>query len=407
MKKTISVMALASIFAAGSAMASGWRIPEQSVDSTAKAGANIASSTRADTAYFNPANMSWMEDTWILEADLTYLYLSPIDYDDARNPFFDGSSEDENFLIPTGFVVTPSYGGARFGLAITAPGGLAKRWKDPYPRATAEKFSLEVIETNPTVSYGLGDKFSAAVGARMVYAYAEVKSDASGIGRALARKMDGSTIEWGWNAALAFQATDKLNISTTYRSKIDLDFDSSAKLNLGGNIGRLGAKVSVPLPAVYALSVAYDVLDNLNVELTWDRTFWSEYDTLDFDFTPMIPGNPFEAPRPKDWDDTNALRIGLTYGLNDTVTLMGGFAYDKNPAPTRNIGFELPDSDAWIYSIGMQYKVNEQMDLGIAALYDYKEERSVKVNPNAPPSPYGKFTNASALLITVGLNYRF
>ena len=75
MKKKISVLALASIFAAGSAMASGWRIPEQSVDSTAKAGANIASSTRGDTAYYNPANMSWMADTWHLEADLTYLYL--------------------------------------------------------------------------------------------------------------------------------------------------------------------------------------------------------------------------------------------------------------------------------------------------------------------------------------------
>ena len=82
MKKKISVLALASIFVAGSAMASGWRIPEQSVDSTAKAGANIASSTRADTAYFNPANMAWMEDTWNVELDATCIYLSPIDYDD-------------------------------------------------------------------------------------------------------------------------------------------------------------------------------------------------------------------------------------------------------------------------------------------------------------------------------------
>ena len=73
------------------------------------------------------------------------------------------------------------------------------------------------------------------------------------------------------------------------------------------------ADVSVPVPAVFALSVAYDVLDNLNVELTWDRTFWSEYEELDFNFSPVIPGNPFEAPQERDWDDTNAFRIGLTY----------------------------------------------------------------------------------------------
>ena len=178
MKKKISVLALASVFAAGSAMASGWRIPEQSVDSTAKAGANIASSTRADTAYFNPANMAWMEDTWHVEVDATYIFLSEIDYDDNGNKppgagFYSGSSEEENFFVPTGFVVSPSYGGARFGVAIVAPAGLTKRWKDPYPKTFAEKFSLKVIEVNPTVSYGFGEKVSVAAGPRMLYADAE------------------------------------------------------------------------------------------------------------------------------------------------------------------------------------------------------------------------------------------
>ena len=64
--------------------------------------------------------------------------------------------------------------------------------------------------------------------------------------------------------------------------------------------------------------------------------------------------------------------------LNDYLTLMGGFAYDETPVPEENIGFELPDSDAWIYSLGAQYKVNEKMDVGIAALYDYKESRTVQ-----------------------------
>jgi long-chain fatty acid transport protein len=408
MKKKISVLALASVFAAGSALASGWRIPEQSVDSTAKAGANIASSTRGDTAYYNPANMAWMEDTWHAELDATYIYLSEIDYDDSRSSIFDGSSEAENFFVPTGFVVSPSYSGARFGLAIVAPAGLSKQWKDPYPRTFAQKFSLEVIEVNPTASYSFGDMVSIAAGARFLHAHAEVKSSGYDFGIPLARKMEDSTTEWGWNVALAVKPVEKLNISATYRSKVDLDFDDNATLAFGpfSNLP-YDADVSVPVPAVFALSFAYDVLDNLNVELTWDRTFWSKYKELDFNFKPGAPGVPpappqFEDPQDRDWDDTNAFRIGLTYALNDTWTLMGGFAYDENPAPEKNISFELPDSDAWIYSLGAQYKVNEQMDLGIAALYDYKESRKVE-NEDID----GKFTNASALLISVGMNYRF
>ena len=198
---------------------------------------------------------------------------------------------------------------------------------------------------------------------------------------------------------------DALNISATYRSNVDLDFEDEADLNLMGNLMTLDAAVSVPLPAVFALSAAYDVLDNLNVELTWDRTFWSEYKTLDFDFTPTIPGNPFEVSQARDWDDTDAFRIGVTYAVSDIFTLMGGFGYDNNPAPTENVGFELPDSNAWLYSVGMQYKVSESMELGIAALYDYKESRKVEVSP--ADTVYGEFTNASALLITAGLNYKF
>ena len=138
------------------------------------------------------------------------------------------------------------------------------------------------------------------------------------------------------------------------------------------------------------MSVAYDVLDNLNVELTWDRTFWSTYDNLDFNFTPACRSAAFEDPIPKNWDDSNAFRIGLTYAVADYLTLMGGFAYDETPVPAENIGFELPDSDAWIYSLGAQYAVTEKMDIGIAALYDYKESRTavttatVKSMENSP-----------------------
>lgn len=397
------------MFVAGSAMASGWRIPEQSVDSTAKAGANIASSTRADTAYFNPANMGWMEDTWHLQADATYIYLTEIDYEDARSPTLNGSSEGENFFVPTGFLVTPSYGGARFGLAITAPGGLAKRWNDPYPRTFAEEFSLAVIEVNPTVSYSFGEMVSIAAGPRFIYADATVKSYgmvevAPGFDLPIGRDMDGDTTEWGWNVALAVKPTEKLNLSGTYRSHIDLDFEDEATLIQPGRApGTFPAEVSVPLPAVLAFSVAYDVLDNLNIELTWDRTFWSKYDDLDFNFTPpAIPA--FEEPVPKDWDDSNAYRIGVTYGLNDYLTIMAGFAYDETPVPTENIGFELPDSDAWIYSLGAQYAVSDKMDVGVAALYDYKESRTAK---SADGVIDGEFTDAGAFLITVGLDYRF
>ena len=405
MKKKISTLALVSLFAATSAFASAYRIPEQSVDSTAKSGANVASASRADTAYYNPANMSWLSDGWQTQVNLTYIHLTSISYEDYRSALFDGESEDENFLLPTGFLVSPFYGDVRFGLSITAPFGLAKRWKDRYPRATAQEFSLEVIELNPTVSYRVNDMVSVSGGARMLYNTAEVQTDARYVGSPAAMTVDGDTIEWGYNMAVSVKPREDLNFSATYRSNVDLDFEGDADLFIGRTLPTRDGEVTVPAPAVLTLAAAFNPMPALTVELSWDRTFWSEYEELDFDFFPAVGFPPFEAPRSKDWDDSSAYRIGLSYQANEVLTLMCGFAYDETPVPDESIGFELPDSDAFLYSVGAQYKVNEKMDIGMAVLYDYKEEREITVSPT--DTLYGEVTDASAWLVTAGINYKF
>ena len=406
MKKKISVLALATVFVTGSAMASGWRIPEQSVDSTAKSGANIASSSRADTAYYNPANMSWMENRWEVEGDLTYIHLTSVDYTDSRTSMFDGSSEKENFLLPTFFAVSPDYNNFRFGFSLSTPYGLAKRWKDPYPGAFSRHFSLLTFDANPTVSYKINDKFSIAGGVRLIYGEAIAKNVASVMGFGVRGDIEADALEWGYNLALSVRPTDKSNFSITYRSHVDMDADTENELftTLGPTFVKTDGDATLPAPGVLSVSGAY-TFDKLTVELTWDRTFWSEYETLDFDFdAPLF--NPilaaYDTPRPKFWKDASAFRVGLEYKLNDTWTLLGGFAYDENPVPDATVGFETPDSDAWLYSIGARYKCSEKTEFTFGFLYDYKEKRTASND-----SIVGEVENSSAILFSVGMNYKF
>ncbi len=81
---------------------------------------------------------------------------------------------------------------------------------------------------------------------------------------------------------------------------------------------------------------------------------------------------------------------------------MTGFAYDNNPIPDATLLFDLPDSDAMLYSVGARYRVNAQMEIGAGYLYDYKKSRSV-----ANGVLDGTFTDASAHLLTVGFSYTF
>ena len=87
---------------------------------------------------------------------------------------------------------------------------------------------------------------------------------------------------------------------------------------------------------------------------------------------------------------------------------MLGFAIDKSPVPANTLGFELPDSDAKLYSIGFEYKVTQNLKMGLAYLYDDKEDRTVtnRSVPN-PTAPYGTFSDSGAHLLTASFKYKF
>jgi len=219
--------------------------------------------------------------------------------------------------------------------------------------------------------------------------------------------VDGDATAWGFNLAASARPNDKSNISITYRSNVDMDFDGDVALatNVGSTKVNTKGNVTLPAPAVLAVSGSYTFLEKLTVELTWDRTFWSEFKDLDFNYDAQLT-NPvlkaFDAPITKNWDDSSAYRLGLTYKMSDMVSLMAGFAYDETPIPDATLGFELPDSDAYLFSLGARFSLTSQMDIGLGVLYDLKSERTVNNG-----TINGKFKDASALLVSAGLSYKF
>ncbi len=408
MKKKIVLVAVASLVVSGTAYGAGYRIPEQSVNSVAKAGANIAYTPGADAAYFNPANMGWLEDRGYLEGNLEWINLKSITYSDNRTPLYDGKSEEENFVLPTFFAVSPDYNNFRIGLSLTYPSGLSKQWPQLYPRTFAEEFTLKTYELATSASYTFTDIFSVAAGVRAVYADAKVRSAGQvAPGITASRYMDGDTWEWGYNLALSARPIKEMNLSATYRSKVDLGLEGDAQLATSAGPGAYNGPgaVSVPMPAVLALAGSYTFADQFTVELEYDRVYWSEYDNLDFRY-PVSLGNPiliaaFDQPKIKNWDDSDTYRIGLTWDTKKSFILMAGFAYDETPVPDSTLGFDLPDSESYLYSLGVRYQATDQLEVGIGYLYVDKDDRSAEnsiVN--------GEFTGSGAHVATIGVSYK-
>lgn len=383
--------------AAAAAMAGGYKIPEVSLNGTALSAAYVANAHGADAAYYNPAAMVYNDDVNLFEADMTYIGLSSIDFDGTS----DYSSKKENFLVPSLHFSSKKLGnsGARIGLSVVVPAGLSKRWDHSTPKATAEEFTLETIEVNPSFSIPLSDTVSFGAGFRVIHASGVVKSTA-----AVSRDMEGSSIDYGYNLALLYKPAPGINLAATYRSNVDLSVEGNAKLYSGSTLAYNGdVSVSVPVPAALNLAASYTFGHGTTVEAVFERTMWSAYDYLDFNYPTSIGGLApyFDAPVRKNWENTNSYRLGLTQKY-DKWTAMAGVAYDETPVPEATLGYELPDSNAWIVSLGGRYQLNDQWNIGLAGLVDLKQSREVHNS-----SINGEFSNARAYLVTAGIEYRF
>ncbi len=398
MKQTFKVATLLSLGTA-TLLASGYRIPEQSLNSVAMSAAYVASANGADASYYNPANMAFMAEGGYIETSLTYINLPKVDYVDSSNAALNGDSKEENFLLPNLHYVSPMVGNWRYGLSIVAPAGLSKRWDESYQMRSSEEFTLKVVEINPTASYKVNDAFALGFGLRGVYTTGVIKNQRAGV---YTNDMEADSIDFGYNLALSYKPIEDLIFSATYRSKVNLTVNGEATTTWLGAPSSGDVKTHIPLPASLALATAY-TMDKTTLEFVFERTYWSSYKELDFDFENPTAEQNLGGARPKNWKDANAYRIGISHQYSDALKLMAGFAIDKTPVPSSTMGFELPDSDAKIYSAGFEYALSKQMKMGLAYLYSDKEDRSVTNSAGVN----GKFSDSAAHLVTASLKYKF
>ena len=412
------------------AFASGYKIPEQSLRSMGSAAAYFSSANSADASFYNPANMSFLKDEKITEIGLRYIHLGKIKFEgqvlepvsvlpSPPTPVYvssNANSKEENFYVPYFHFVSSSFiKNARLGISFITPAGLSKRWENRLQKATAEEFTLKVYELDTSVSYRFSNLLSIGLTGRLVYSQAKAKYRYTDILNSPAQldytvSLSGDTpVKTGWGVSLSSKPTENLTLSTIYRSKVILDFSGNvdgkvvvpSKSVNRNPISPDGGDVSVPLPAEWKIGASY-TLNKTTFEFTFERTFWSSYKNLNFNFADPYAEAVLGSTKEKNWKDSNAYRVAVYHTYNSKLSVMAGFAYDETPVPEKTLGFELPDSDGYIFSLGGIYSPNNKLEIGLAGLYVTKKDRTVS-NANIK----GKFSNLNAFLLNISTGYKF
>ena len=403
MKKLI----ILSILSSSILSAAAYKVPESSLNGVALGAANVAHNKSADAAYYNPANMVFMKHDGAMEVDMMYIGLSEVDYKGdytsshgGRSGPYNISSQKEDFYIPTFHYVSPEIDGARFGFCMVVPAGLSKRWDDQPAKASAQEFTLETLELNPTVALPIGSKMGIAIGIRAIYSSGVVKAQpAAGV---VTQDMEGDSIDFGYNLAFSYKPTKELELALTYRSKVEITTEGDADLEHPGLQNKnYSVSIDIPVPALFNAAIAYTFASDTTVEFVYERNYWHANSETDFNYSDSKAEAIFGKPQAKNYKDTNTFRLGITQELKD-LTLMSGLVIDESPIPESTLGYELPDSDSVSVSLGARYQFSPKLNAGIGALYSMREDRVVH-NDKLD----GEFTNSTALLVSIGLEYKF
>ena len=438
------------LFAAASAMAAGFRLPEQGAKAMGMGMAFTAQADDPSAIYYNPAGIVQLEGqnvmiggTYIRENGADFSGTTPLTFNAGVFDTKQETQEDLDFVIPNAYWTRKAAPDFAYGVGIFAPFGLGQRYGS---RATSifrnqvTNVEIQTVVVNPTVAWKLNDVLAVGFGVDFMYGKAKLsQAGVVNVGTPLnifQLDLNGDGTAWGYNFGLLLTPSENVKIGAAFRSGFRLDI-KDANVNLwgidstvpfipnpvppptalsaaqvfGGSTYHTSASTTINMPATFQLGVAY-ILDRLTLEVDLDWTFWSAFKTLKIDIdnnNDLLP----DANRPENWKDVVGVDVGAEYRVTDPLALRIGFRYDPSPVPADTLSPLLPDADRFFYCAGAGYKFrNWTFDLSY--MYLDKKDRTVNnQTPNGVPTQanYGAGFDGTwsgdAHLLAFDIGYKF
>jgi long-chain fatty acid transport protein len=366
--------------------AGGYAVPQQSAKAAALSNALTAGVDDPSAVYVNPAGLGFVEGNQVMANGIYINGVSSVKNSgqNARN------IHDDNFIATLFANYHVPGTDVTLGVGTYTPFGLATSYEENEPtRFAAIRSELRTLYVTPTIAWRPIPSLSIGGGISFIHSSALLSRNlflgAVGIGEGHLRITDTDN-GYGYNLGIIFRPISDIKIGLTYRSRVDLDFDSAnvkfadAAFAGGASTKTRAAGIHVPIPPVISAGIHWQVTPRWGTEFVYDYTRWREFDHLKARFSQALPavGGLFPIPKffiPQNWKDTSTLRFGTTYKLSDNFELRGGLALDESPTPNSTLSPAIPGADILAISGGFGYDWKSlKIEFGYMALF-YKNRR--------------------------------
>lgn len=415
MKKTILI--ISGVCLSSSAYAGGYRVALQGQQALGMGHTGVAMTQSAEVVFFNPAGMAFLEKDTNIVGGIT-LISSDTKY---QNSDTNTAAETDNPIgTPVGLYYTKKHNEKiSYGIGLYTPYGNTVEWqKDWAGSYLVNDIEFKAIYIQPTISYKINDQYSVGLG--MSYISGDVTFnrnlstslvDENGA-RSNVTISDSGISAFNFNIGFLVKPTDELNVGFSYRSKADMksrggdaNFENVPS-SLQSSFPDTTFNADLVLPAELTLGVAFDLDDKTILTFDFNRTFWSEYKTLDIDFASATP----TSVNPRNYQDSNIYRFGAQHDLNEKFVVRGGIYFDKSPIPAGYFVPETPRNDSIGLTAGASYMLSERMDLDFSFLYLMFDEFNGSYdffNQSGTLVSFGGDYKSTVVTLGFGLNYKF
>ncbi|MDQ7007330.1 MAG: outer membrane protein transport protein [Acidobacteriota bacterium] len=376
----LCVLAAALLFAAPSALASGFAVSEQGAKASGQAVAFVARADDASAVWYNPAAITKLEGnaaslgfSLVFLGDTTFTSrmddVDPVLFEGGRFDMIDNTATPAHAFFVYHFEDSPW----SLGFGVTTPFGLVTEWGESFDgRFSARKSDLAVLVYNLNAAVDVGggwslafgldyydatlEEFSRNISLAELYEFTEPFANLSG---------DGDTTTW--NVAAHFR-NDDWAFGLSYRNDASIDIDGRfavsnvpagdlpsppfpAGVSWASQLATMPAAGVLDLPAIWQVGFAWLGTENWEFELDFQMISWSDFQRLPVDLADRTLLMDDFVVR-EDWKDTTTVRLGGSYTFNEQHQLRFGIYTDETAVPTHRLRPSIPDSDRVGYTLG-------------------------------------------------------
>lgn len=403
MKKFI-VAALAVVSVWGTAKAEGYQINSLSAKQIGMGHTGIALKLGAESMFFNPAGMAYMDKTLDLSGSVTGIMptctatVDNVDY-----------TTDNGVSTPIGVHAAFSiYDNLKGGISFYTPYGSSINWTDNWPGAVLnQNVNLKVFTIQPTLAWAITPKFSIGAGAMVSWGTVDLnkglvtaettdkainalktigqlpaETPAFGSTTPASVNLNGKAdMVVGFNVGAMYNITENLTVGASYRSQMKMKVKAGdahvryanaiAQGILGESldlINEANFKAEMPCPWVMGLGVSYKPVDRLTLAFDARLTGWHAYKRLDIEFL-AEQLTPYNQNIAKKYKNSWCYSLGGQYAVTDRFDARLGLMIDTSPVNDKYYNPETPGMTKIEPTVGLSFRPIPSLSIDIAFMY--------------------------------------